>query len=108
MNQVATILSFIFRSCLNFISELFESYFEQIFFVVLQGIAGYFQKIRKKRCQNRLKEAEMNIAIIELFSNKIQTASQQIFDVCKGAMRASQPSKYQKDAKIKPKVRLSE
>ena len=30
---------------------------------------------RKKRCQNRLKEAEMNSANIELFSNKIQTAS---------------------------------
>jgi len=41
----------------------------------LQGIAGYFQKTRKKRCRNRLKEAEMNIANIELFSNKIQTAS---------------------------------
>jgi len=64
-----------FRSCLNFISELFERYFEYIFFVVLQGIAGYFQKTRKKRCRNRLKEAEMNIANIELFSNKIQTAS---------------------------------
>jgi len=36
---------------LNFISELFESYFEYIFFRILQGIAGYFQKIRKKRCQ---------------------------------------------------------
>ena len=63
------------RSCLNFISELFERYFEYIFFVVLQGIAGYFQKTRKKRCRNRLKEAEMNIANIELFSNKIQIAS---------------------------------
>jgi len=41
----------------------------------LQGIAGYFQKIRKKRYQNRLKETEMNSANIELFSNKIQTAS---------------------------------
>jgi len=38
------------RSCLNFISDLFEKcFFEKILFVFSQGIAGYFQKTDSKK-----------------------------------------------------------
>jgi hypothetical protein len=41
----------------------------------LQGIAGYFQKTTKKRCQKQTQRNRNKSANIETFSNKIQTAS---------------------------------
>ena len=54
-NIVWVLLVFrVVRSCLNFISDLFEKcFFEKILFVFSQGIVGYFQKETGKRFQKQ-------------------------------------------------------